>query len=47
MLQAALNEKVLDEEENLQDYKKRRQEEKSGTGRRKPCMESLCDKQQM
>ena len=28
MLQAALNEKVLDEEENLQDYKKRRQEEK-------------------
>eukprot|EP00112_Aurelia_sp_Birch-Aquarium-sp1_P013553 Seg288.2 transcript_id=Seg288.2/GoldUCD/mRNA.D3Y31 product="hypothetical protein" protein_id=Seg288.2/GoldUCD/D3Y31 len=28
MLQAALNEKVLDEEENLQDYQKRRQEEK-------------------
>ena len=28
MLQAALKEKVLDEEENLQDYKKRRQEEK-------------------
>ena len=28
LLQAALNEKVLDEEENLQDYKKRRQEEK-------------------
>ena len=28
MLQAALKEKVLDEEENLQDYKKRKQEEK-------------------
>ena len=28
MLQDALKEKVLDEEENLQDYKKRRQEEK-------------------
>jgi len=28
MLQAALKEKVLDEEENLQDYQKRRQEEK-------------------
>ena len=28
MFQAALNEKVLDEEENLQDYKKRKQEEK-------------------
>ena len=28
MLQAPSNKKVLDEEENLQDYKKRRQEEK-------------------
>ena len=28
MLQAALKEKVLDEEENLQEYQKRRQEEK-------------------
>ena len=46
MLQAALNE-VLDEEENLQDYKKRKQEEKIRDRRRKPCMESLCDKQQM
>ena len=29
MLQAALKEKVLNEEENLQDYQKRRQEEKN------------------
>ena len=40
MLQAALKEKVLDEEKNLQEYQKRRQEEKVS-------MESLCDKQQM
>ena len=47
MLQAALKEKVLVEEENLQDYKKRKQEEKSTTGKKNPCMESLYDKLQM
>ena len=47
MLQAALKEKVLDEEENLQEYQRGGRRRKSGTGRRKPCMESLCDKQQM
>ena len=35
MLQAALKEKVLDEEENLQEYQKRRQEEKIGNWKEK------------
>ena len=46
MLQAALKE-VLVEEENLHDYQKRKQEKKSRTGKKKPCMESLYDKLQM
>ena len=41
MLKTAKNENVLDEEENLMDYKKRTYEEK-----KKPCMENPPDKQQ-
>ena len=36
MLQAALKEKVIDEKENLQDYQKRRQEEKIRNWKEKP-----------
>ena len=46
MLKAAKNEKVLDEEENLMDYKKRTYKEKKKNWKKKPCMENSLDKQQ-
>lgn len=45
MFQAALKETVIAEEDNLQDYERRRR--KGGTGRRKPFMESLPNKYQV
>ena len=47
MLRVVLKEKVLVEEENFQDYKRRKKEEKLRNSRKKPYMESLLGKLQM
>ena len=44
MLQAALKEKVIVEEESLQDYERRRKDEKVKNGRGKPYMVRLSNK---
>ena len=44
MLQAALKEKVIVEEESLQDYERRRKDEKVKNGRGKSYMVRLSNK---